>query len=171
MEPSDSPVTASPPSVLVKGLSQSQLAELFNKILEKHPDLNDEIGQMLPPPDLKAIEERLTYLKKNIFKALPNTRLESRTDSMSFNRVSIHLMALKKAILEEGKQLLEAEQYPALLDFVVMAWHCVKSTPIWDNPPHNNIRKQTFKALAGYCMQALKKNHWEPQALQDIKNR
>ena len=32
------------------------------------------------------LEEKLNFLKKNVYKALPNTRLESKTDSMAYNR-------------------------------------------------------------------------------------
>ena len=31
-------------------------------------------------------EEKLNFLKKNIYKSLPNTRLESKTDSLAYNR-------------------------------------------------------------------------------------
>ena len=49
---------------------------------------------MLPAPDLAPMEERLLYLKRNISRSLPNTRLESKTDSLAYNRVSGHLVRL-----------------------------------------------------------------------------
>ena len=64
----------SPPATLVKGLSHAQLAGLFGKILEKHPEMQEELSEMLPKPDMSAIEERLLYLKRNVYRALPNTR-------------------------------------------------------------------------------------------------
>ena len=48
---------------------------------------------MLPAPDLGPMEERLLYLKRNISRSLPNTRLESKTDSLAYNRVSGHLVS------------------------------------------------------------------------------
>lgn len=48
---------------------------------------------MLPAPDLAPMEERLLYLKRNISRSLPNTRLESKTDSLAYNRVSGHLVS------------------------------------------------------------------------------
>ena len=48
---------------------------------------------MLPTPDLGPMEERLLYLKRNISRSLPNTRLESKTDSLAYNRVSGHLVS------------------------------------------------------------------------------
>ena len=51
---------------------------------------------MLPAPDLAPMEERLLYLKRNISRSLPNTRLESKTDSLAYNRVSGHLVSQRK---------------------------------------------------------------------------
>lgn len=49
----------------------------------------------LPEPDLQPKLDELAYLKKNIFKSLPNCRLSSKTDSAAFNRASVHLSAFK----------------------------------------------------------------------------
>ena len=54
-----------------------------------------QVSAMLPPPDLAPMEERLLYLKRNISRSLPNTRLESKTDSLAYNRVSGHLVRLR----------------------------------------------------------------------------
>ena len=62
-----------------------------------HPDLVTEVHTMIPAPDLAPLEEKLHYLKRNIYKALPSTRLESKTDSMAYNRVSLHLTTFKRA--------------------------------------------------------------------------
>lgn len=86
-------------------------------------------------------------------------------------RAATHLLALKKAVLEEGKQLLDAQQWAATVDYTVMAWLIVRATPVWDNPPHNNIRRQCFKALAANCMQALKKSALRIDVAEHIKNK
>ena len=52
-----------------------------------------KVSGMLPAPDLGPMEERLLYLKRNISRSLPNTRLESKTDSLAYNRVSGHLVS------------------------------------------------------------------------------
>ena len=74
------------PLVSAKGLSHSQLIDLLGKLVEEQPSLGDRVEQLLPAPDLSPMEETLACLKKNIFKTLPSTRLESRTDSMAYNR-------------------------------------------------------------------------------------
>ncbi len=58
--------------------------------------------------------------------ALPNTRLESKTDSMAYNRASVHLLTFKRALVEGARVLSEALQWVSLVDYAVMAWGYVK---------------------------------------------
>ena len=73
----------------------------------------------MPSPDVGAMEENLNYLKKNIYKALPSTRLESKIDSMAYNRVSVHLVAFKKGLVEGLRTLLDSHHWIPAIDYVV----------------------------------------------------
>ena len=117
------------------------------------------------------MEEKLNYLKRNIFKALPNTRLESKTDSMAYSRVAQHLLAFKKELIDQGKRLMEANAWPSLVDHSIMAWSFVLATPTWDNAPHNNVKKQCFKVLAANLNLALKRGSWTPVQSECIKTK
>merc|ERR1719340_267007 len=119
------------PETAIKGLSHSQLIDLVTGILAKHPDLVTEVDTMIPAPDLAPLEEKLHYLKRNICKALPSTRLESKTDSMAYNRVSLHLVAFKKGLMEGLRTLLDSHHWIPAIDYVVLAWAMVKATPLW----------------------------------------
>ena len=161
------------PRVWAKGLSHEQLVALMTGLMDKHPELEEEIASAMPTPDLAAYEDKLSYLKRNIFKSLPNTRLESKTDSLAFNRVTTHLVAFKKELSEQCKRLSDSCQWPSLIDHALMAWNYVKATPVWDNPPHNGVRKACFKLLASNCATAVKKGQcWKRlDDLIEIKNR
>lgn len=159
------------PETAIKGLSHSQLINLVSSILQSHPEIVNEVHEMLPAPDLAPLEEKLNYLKRNIYKALPNTRLESKTDSMAYNRVSIHLTTFKKAVLDSIKNLLEGQQWLAVIDYTVLAWSYVQSTPVWENPSHNNIRKTCFKSLAASCLTALKKGNFTKEQTEEIRKK
>jgi len=159
------------PETAIKGLSHSQLINLVSSILQSHPEIVNEVHEMLPAPDLAPLEEKLNYLKRNIYKALPNTRLESKTDSMAYNRVSIHLTTFKKAVLDSIKTLLDGQQWLAVIDYTVLAWSYVQSTPVWENPSHNNIRKTCFKSLAASCLTALKKGNFTKEQTEEIKKK
>lgn len=86
----------SPPEVAIKGLSQNQLVDVLSHVLDRHPELKDEISGILPQPDIRLMEEKLNQQKKSIFKALPISRLTSKTDSPAFNKASPHLLNFKK---------------------------------------------------------------------------
>merc|ERR1719220_1873457 len=100
----DPTISGTSPEVAMKGLNQVQLTNLLSSLLDRHPELR---------------EERLNYLKRNIYKALPSTRLESKTDSMAFNRVSTHLATFKRSVVEQLKPLLERQQWAAVVDYTV----------------------------------------------------
>ncbi|VVC98186.1 unnamed protein product [Leptidea sinapis] len=155
----------------LKGLSPTQLINMIKKITYKHPDLEEEIRNDMPAPDLTPLEERLSYLKSNIFKGLPVSRLTSKTDSPAYSRVSIHLTAFKKCLIEQGKVLVESQHWKSVMDYVFIAWSYVRATPVWDNQPHNAHRKQCFKALTNFCMMALKKGLFNKEYLIDIHDK
>lgn len=151
-----SPQSSVTTETLMKGLSHGQLVQLVTDLMSARPDIKKEVRELLPNPDLTEHEANLNYLKRNIYKALPSTRLESKTDSMAYNRVSVHLMAFKKCLTDGMKCLLDSHQWVSVIDYTVMGWGYVKSTPVWSNPPHNTVRKACFKALAMGAMRALR---------------
>lgn len=167
----DSTASGISPEVAMKGLNQGQLTDLLSSLLARHPELREEVVQLIPAPDLAPLEERLNYLKRNIYKALPSTRLESKTDSLAFNRVSTHLATFKKAVMDQLKPLLEGEQWLAVLDYSVLAWGYVKATPVWENPSHNNTRKACFRSLAAACMTALRRGQFRGAELAGIRTK
>ncbi|XP_046383806.1 uncharacterized protein LOC124154248 [Ischnura elegans] len=157
-----------PLQAALKGLSQDQLIEVIHSIAEKHPSLEGEIKESLPAPDIGPLEEKLNYLKKNIFKSLPNSRLTSKTDSPAYSRAATHVLAFKKCVIEQGRQLVDSQHWDSVLEYVFLAWSYVRATPLWDNPPHNAARRQCFKSLATQCMTALKRGNWSPEACDEI---
>jgi len=165
----DPTISGTSPEVAMKGLNQVQLTSLLSSLLDRHPELREEVRQLMPNPDLSPLEERLNYLKRNIYKALPSTRLESKTDSMAFNRVSTHLATFKRAVVDQVKPLLEGEQWVGVLDYSVLAWGYVKATPVWENPTHNSTRKSCFRALAAASMTALRRGHFTLEELTGIR--
>ena len=160
-----------PLQAALKGLSQEQLIDVIQHLVDNHPDLENEMKDSLPAPDLRPLEEQLNYLKKNIFKSLPNSRLTSKTDSPAYSRAATHVTAFKKCVLEQGRTLLDSQHWDAVVDYVLMAWSYVRATPLWDNPPHNAARRQCFKSLASQCMTALKKGIWSAEQIDGMKEK
>lgn len=159
------------PATALKALNKAQLLTLLSDLMQAQPEIVPEVEKRIPEPDLSHMEEHLRHLKRNISRSLPNTRLESKTDSMAYNRVCSHLIVFKKAVIDQGKNLTEACAWRAVIDHMMMAWAYVKATPVWDNPTHNNVRKSCFKSLASNCMLALRKGNWNAEACQDLRNK
>ncbi|KAJ0176230.1 hypothetical protein K1T71_008404 [Dendrolimus kikuchii] len=157
-----------PIDTALKGLSPTQLIHIIKNITYKHPEIEHELRKNMPMPDLAPLEERLSYLKCNIFKSLPTSRLMSKTDSPAYSRVATHLVAFKKCVIDQGKVLVEAQHWESVMKYVFLAWGYVKATPVWDNQPHNAQRKQCFKALTNFCLTALKKGNFEKDLLADV---
>ena len=155
----------------LKGLSPTQLIHMIKRITNKHPEVEKEIRQDMPMPDLTPLEEKLSYLKSNIFKSLPTSRLTSKTDSPAYSRVSTHLAAFKKCLIDQGKVLVESQHWESVLKYVFLAWSYVKATPVWDNQPHNAHRKQCFKALNNFCLTALKKGGFDKDFIIDVEDK
>jgi hypothetical protein len=171
LDPESSSNESVDPATALKALNKAQLLTLLTELMQAKPEIVPEVEKRIPEPDLSHMEERLRHLKRNISRSLPSTRLESKTDSMAYNRVCSHLVAFKKAVVDQGKNLTEACSWKAVIDHVMMSWAYVKATPVWDNPTHNNIRKSCFKTLASNCMLALKKSSWSAEACLDLRNK
>ncbi|CAH1737575.1 hypothetical protein AGLY_003242 [Aphis glycines] len=156
----------------LKSLSPDQLIGIIGQIVIDHPNIEKEIRSHFPVADLKPLEERIYYLRRNIYKALPSSRLISKTDPTAYNRVSTHILAFKKCVVDQGRRLVESNQWPIVMDYVFMAWKHVRNTPIWDNPAHNAARRQCFKSLSAQCMTALKhmKETMNQQSCDNYKN-
>uniref|UniRef100_A0A0A9WHQ2 Tethering factor for nuclear proteasome STS1 n=1 Tax=Lygus hesperus TaxID=30085 RepID=A0A0A9WHQ2_LYGHE len=151
------PAFQGPIESALKALSPDQLISVIQNVIIRHPNLEEDIRKNLPAPDLRPIKDKLNELKRNIYKSLPNSRLTSKTDSPAYNRAATHVLAFKKAVLEEGRHLVSSQQWECVIEYVILAWEQVAATPLWDNPPHNAPRRQCFKFLAAQCMNALKK--------------
>ncbi|KPI90903.1 hypothetical protein RR46_14407 [Papilio xuthus] len=160
-----------PIDVALKGLSPTQLVNMIKRITQHHPEIEQEIRREMPTPDLAPLEEKLSYLKSNIFKSLPTSRLTSKTDSPAFSRASTHLAAFKKCLIEQGKILIDSQQWESVVKYVFLAWSYVRATPVWDNQPHNVHRKQCFKALINFCMTSLKKGSLNKDILIDTQDK
>lgn len=161
-----------PLSKILKGLSQSQLINVIQELVNNEPDIETKVRHNLPMPDIRPMEEQLIQLKKNIFKSLPTSRLVKNTDSVGHSRAATHLTTFKKTVVEQSNQLNESENWDALIDYCLMAWPIVRATPIWDNKTHNSVRRSCFKILSWHCLCALKTagNALGEQRLKDLYN-
>ncbi|XP_014666606.1 PREDICTED: uncharacterized protein LOC106808405 [Priapulus caudatus] len=154
----------------LQGLSHSQLVDTIEQLLEHHPDLEKELSDILPNPDLHPLEEQLSQLKHNVYRSFPSVRFgSSRRDSYCYKRVSTHLVAFKKTCLEQGRVLLKAESWLAALEYVFMAWTYTGQLPQWEDHAHNKCKLSCYRGLAVQCMYVLKNAVLEKEQYRDIR--
>ena len=144
------------PLRLAMGLSKKQLVDLLASLTTSEPSVAANLEKLLPKPDLSGLITRLTYLSQNIHKAIPVSHLSNRTYPMAYNKVSVHLSAFKKCLVEDLAMLLEAGQWASVLEYVIMAWEIVGATPVWGNPVQNVCRNSCFKHLATSVVKVMK---------------
>ncbi|XP_031569234.1 tethering factor for nuclear proteasome sts1-like [Actinia tenebrosa] len=142
----------------LQGLTKSQLINLLDTLVcDRHPELEEEIQQLVPEPDLQAMEARLKTLKRSIYKAFPHrgSHVGSTRDSFNYRRVHSHVIAFKKECIDQGNNLVTSGLWTAVMEYVLMAWSNVDDLPTWDNPAHNTSKSSCFKTLAVQFQQAL----------------
>lgn len=155
----------------LSALSSEQLTELLGNLINKHPDLKEEVEKSLPKPDIGHLMDNLEYFRKNIFKSLPNSRWGSSRDAFCFRRVKTHVENFKSTCISQGKQLQDAGSWEASLEYILQAWECVGNTPDWDNVAHNKSKEMCFRNLATQCKKSVKESSLDKDAYIAIKDR
>lgn len=85
-----------PIRTLLKGLSKEQLTKLICDMSAKDPVFEEGVRKNLPLPDIRAFEDQICLLRKNITRSSPRSRLLSKTDGAAFSRASEHLTTFRK---------------------------------------------------------------------------
>lgn len=87
-----------PLKTLLKAMSQNQLIGIICDIANKNSEIERDVCENLPVPDVRPFEDELCALKKNITRSLPRSRLliQSKTDNAAYLRASSHLALFKK---------------------------------------------------------------------------
>lgn len=155
----------------LSALSSEQLTELLDNLINRHPELKEEVEKSLPKPDISHLIENLEYFRKNIFKSLPNSRWGSSRDAFCFRRVKTHVENFKSSCNTQGKQLQDAGSWEASLEYILQAWGCVGNLPDWDNVAHNKNKEMCFRNLSVQCKKALKESMLDRDTYLSIKNR
>jgi len=167
--PSSSQTFCVSPLKLAKGLSKHQLVALLGSLTASDPSLSSSLNKLLPKPDLTGLINKLTYLRHNIYKTMPVTRLSVDADSLAHNRVYIHLEAFTKSLLDDLLMLVDAGQWVSVLEYVILSWNIVEGTPVWTNPIHNASKNNCFKHLAIAVIKTLKQQNFSPAS--ELRNK
>lgn len=152
----------------LKGLSADQLINLIDKIIEKHPEIKNEVVGLIPLPDLTQFETKLEALKKNIDKSFPWSKYGSGRNAFCYQRVKTHLDTFQQECIQQCKTLIDYEQWNTSIDYVIIAFKYVGQLPEWDDPKHNKHKPECYKKLTLHLINALKKGTFDKQKLKEL---
>ncbi|XP_052750548.1 uncharacterized protein LOC116413214 [Galleria mellonella] len=157
--------------VALKDLSQNQLIDIIKSIIDKHPDIEDEVRKKLPVQDLMSLQKGLLYLKMNILKILSKPGIRFEDGSLAFSHARIHLEAFKNYVVKQGEALLDSQNWKSVIEYVILAWRYVRVLSICNHRIQIPYSKKCFEALSDFCMTALKKGNLEKDLLIDTQDK
>ncbi|XP_041373637.1 tethering factor for nuclear proteasome STS1-like [Gigantopelta aegis] len=165
----DSRVTPDDLSRRLSSLSNQQLVDIITGLAGNQPDLQQDIEELIPAPDITPLVENLNFFRKNILKAVPYSRYGTNTDAFCFRRCKTHVMSFKEACVSQGKQLQEAGSWCALCEYVKQAWSEVGELPDWDNENHCSAKRLCFKSLAAMFKHVIKNGTFSREEYSEMK--
>lgn len=152
-------------------LTADQLASVVGKLVTSHPDLQEDLQELVPEPDVSFYEEKISELLHNIYRAMPRHRLSSSRSAYCYRRVRLHIMAFKKECIQHGRHFLNCKAWDAAVRYVLVAWRQVDKLPVWDCPAHNRLRTSCYQSLAAVGVEALRKASFSAQMLDAFRPR
>ncbi|KAF7405284.1 hypothetical protein HZH66_004190 [Vespula vulgaris] len=134
----------------------SSIQKKFNGNLEdgnlrEDEKLKDVFMNKMPMADIQPQREKLCNLRQNIYASL----VSSNADDCAYSRAYIHLDAFQKAVIDQGKRLLESQHWSSVIQYVFVAWNITKELPEWESQGLDNTTYKCFKNLALFCRRAL----------------
>jgi len=151
----------------LQAYSTDQLITMLDKLVTSHPELENEVRDNMPSPDLRPLENNLKSLRSNVMCALPTTRWGSSRDSFCYRRCKLHLDIFKKSCLEHGRLLVRTQSWSSVLRYVTSSWRIVCQLPSWEESAHNEHKTKCFQVLAAQCMVAIRKLCLDQECLKD----
>ncbi|KAF9314517.1 Tethering factor for nuclear proteasome sts1 [Podila horticola] len=141
---------------LIATLNVSQLVNLISTLVESHPSLAEEIGNIVPRPTVASVEALLSSLETKLQNAFPYTKWGPGRDDYSFNRVKPALDELVETLVDYTNHFTSPPEFPATsFAFLHIATEFGHRLPVWDNAAHNEHKTDLYRTLAEYWIKAI----------------
>ncbi|XP_076752322.1 uncharacterized protein LOC143424247 [Xylocopa sonorina] len=159
----------------LRGLSHDQLVHMImdlvsmqeDGLLQEDEKIHNILLKKMPVADVQPLIDTLNNLKQNI---RINTALSNSAEPLA-NDAHIHLDAFQKAIVDQGKRLVESQHWISVMHYVYAAWNITKQLHQWKNQNLCNLTRKCFKNLTHFCSQALKKGNFTSTVLDMFADR
>ncbi|KZC05049.1 PREDICTED: uncharacterized protein LOC107193553 [Dufourea novaeangliae] len=159
----------------LRGLSHDQLMQMIMDLvvmqeeggLSEGEKIRGILLKKMPVADVQPLIETLNNLKQNIYASLVSFKLDVSSNTCEF----IHLDAFQKAIVDQGKKLVESQHWTSVMQYVYAAWNITKQISECKNQSLCDLACKCFKNLTHFCSQALKKGNFSGTILNMFSDR
>ncbi|KAG0209641.1 Tethering factor for nuclear proteasome sts1 [Mortierella sp. GBA30] len=141
---------------LIAPLSRSQLVNLISTLVEGHPQLLEDITNLVPRPTVAAVQPMLASLETKLQEAFPYTKWGPGRDDYSFNRVKPALEELVETLVDYTNHFTSPPEFPTTsFSFLHIATEVCYRLPTWDNAVNNEHKTNLYKTLEEYWIKAI----------------
>ncbi|XP_053978233.1 uncharacterized protein LOC128876137 isoform X2 [Hylaeus volcanicus] len=155
----------------LRGLSHEQLVQMITDIVSMQEDgtlserekLRNVLLKKMPVADTQPLIDTLNNLVQNIYTSTVCCNLDDSANNCAY----IHLDAYQKAIIDQGKRLVESQHWMSVMHYTYAAWNITKQLLKCKNKTLCNLACKCFKNLTHFCSQALKKGNF-PTSILDM---
>ncbi|XP_033325405.2 uncharacterized protein LOC117219939 isoform X1 [Megalopta genalis] len=159
----------------LRGLSRDQLVSMIMDVvvaqdesgLPEGEKLHNILLKKMPVADVQPLIDTLNNLKQNIHLSLVSSKFEDSSN----NYMHIHLDVFQKAIIDQGKRLVESQHWTSVIQYVHAAWNVTKQISKCENQNVCDLTHKCFKYLTHFYHQALKRGNFAETALDMFTDR
>ncbi|KAG0245611.1 Tethering factor for nuclear proteasome sts1 [Mortierella sp. GBA43] len=135
-------------SKLIATLSTTQLINLIDTLVDSHPELADEIGDLVPRPTVASVQPLFNSLETKLQESFPYTKWGPGRDDYSFNRVKPVVEELVETVTDYTNHFTSPSEFPTnSFSYLHMATDVCHRLPNWDSAANNEPKKNLYKSL------------------------
>ncbi|KAG9067946.1 Tethering factor for nuclear proteasome sts1 [Linnemannia hyalina] len=143
-------------SKLIGTLTNAQLINLVNTLVDSHPSLAEDISNLVPRPTIGSVQPYLAALETKMQESFPYTKWGPSHDDYSFNRVKPALDELIENLVDYTNHFTSPPEFPTTsFSFLHIATEFCHRLPNWDNPANNEHKSNLYKSLADFWIKAI----------------
>ncbi|KAH7055457.1 Cut8 six-helix bundle-domain-containing protein [Linnemannia elongata] len=143
-------------SKLIGTLTNAQLINLVNTLVDSHPSLAEDISNLVPRPTIASVQPYLAALETKMQESFPYTKWGPSYDDYSFNRVKPALDELVENLVDYTNHFTSPPEFPTTsFSFLHIATEFCHRLPNWDNPANNEHKSNLYKSLADFWIKAI----------------
>ncbi|KAI8083731.1 Cut8 six-helix bundle-domain-containing protein [Thamnidium elegans] len=141
---------------LLETMDKDGLINIINSLLNKQPNIRQEIMQYIPAPTISSSMNVLVDLEKKFIQSFPFNKNGPGTDDYTFSRVREYLNDLIDTLLQYANHFTSSQVFPSTcFSFLDHATYIAHRLPNWDNDENNSLKKNLYQDLNNFWKLAI----------------